>query len=44
MNLDLVNADQTVISEKSKHNHDGFRYFTGYKGGEIVKPLCIILP
>ena len=23
---------------------DGFKYFIGYKEGEIVKPLCIILP
>ena len=23
---------------------DGFKYFTGYEEGEIVKPLCIILP
>ena len=23
---------------------NGFKYFIGYKEGEIVKPLCIILP
>ena len=27
-----------------KHIDDGFNYFIGYKEGEIVKPLCIILP
>ena len=41
--LDLVNVDQIVTSDKFKHNDDGFKYFIGYKEGEIVKPLCIIL-
>ena len=44
INLDLVNLDQIVISEKFKHNDDRFKYFIGYKEDEIVKPLCIILP
>ena len=44
INLDLVNVDQTVVSDKFKHNDDGFKYFIGYKEGEIVKRLCIILP
>ena len=44
INLDLVNVDQIVISDKFKHSDDGFKYFIGYKEGEIVKPLCIILP
>ena len=43
INLDLVNVDQIVISDKFKHSDDGFKYFIGYKEGEIVKPLCIIL-
>ena len=42
--LDLVNVDQIVISEKLKHNNDGFKYYIGYKENEIVKPLGIILP
>ena len=33
-----------VVSDKFKHSDDGFKYFIGYKEGEIVKPLCIILP
>ena len=41
---DLVNVDQIVVSDKFKHSDDGFKYFIGYKEGEIVKPLCIILP
>ena len=44
INLDLVNVDQIVISDKFKHDDDGFKYFVGYKKGKIVKPLCIILP
>ena len=44
IDLDLVNVDQIVIFEKCKHSDDGFKYFTGYKEGEIVKLLCIILP
>ena len=43
-NLDLVNVDQIVVSDKFRHNDDGFKYFIGYKEGEIVKPLCTILP
>ena len=44
IDLDLVNVDQIVVSDKFKHSDDGFKYFIGYKEGEIVKPLCIILP
>ena len=44
IDLDLLNVDRKVISDKFKHNDDGFKYFIGYKEGEIVKPLCIILP
>ena len=44
INLDLVNVDQIAISDKFKHSDDGFKYFIGYREGEIVKPLCIILP
>ena len=39
-----VNVDQIVVSDKFKHNNEGFKYFIGDKEGEIVKPLCIILP
>ena len=43
INLVLLNVDQIVISDKIKHNYDGFKYFIGYKEDDIVKPLCIIL-
>ena len=39
-----VDLDQIVVSYKFKHNGEGFKYFIGYREGEIVKPLCIILP
>ena len=38
-----VNVDQKNVSDKFNHNNEGFKYFTGYQEGEIVKPLCIIL-
>ena len=44
INLGLINIDQIVISDKFKHNDDGFKYLIGYKEREIVKQLCIILP
>ena len=44
INLNLANVDQIVISDKFKHSDDSFKYFIGYKEGEIVKPWCIILP
>ena len=43
INLDVVNVDQIVVSDKCKHNDDGFKFFIGYKKGEIIKLLCIIL-
>ena len=39
-----VDSDQIVVSQKFKHNDEGFKYFIGYLKGEIIKPLCIILP
>ena len=42
-----VNIDQIVVSDKfnnNNNNNNSFRYFIGYQEGEIVKPLCIILP
>ena len=32
------------MSDKFRHNDDDFKHFIGFKQGEIVKPLCIILP
>ena len=35
INLDLINVDQIVVSDKFKHNDGGLKYFIGYKEGEI---------
>ena len=43
IDLDLINVNQIVVSDKFKHSDDGFKYFIGYKEGKIVKPLCIVL-
>ena len=42
--LKSVNLDQVVVSDKFKHSDEDFKYFIGYQEGDIVKPLCIILP
>ena len=44
--IDLLSVvlDQIVVFHKFKHNDEGFKYVIGYLKGEIVKPLCIILP
>ena len=39
INLDLANVDQIVTTDKFKHSGDGFKYFIGYKKGEIVRSL-----
>ena len=44
IDLMSVNVDQIVVSDKFKHNNEGFKYFIGYQEGEIAKPLCITLP
>ena len=43
INLDSVNVDQIVLSDKCMHSDESFKCFIGYQKGEIVKPLCIIL-
>ena len=44
INLELINVDQIVVSDKFKHSDDGFKCFIGYKESEFIKPLCIVLP
>ena len=44
IDLNLINVDQIVVSQKFKHSDGGFKYFIGCKEGETVKPLCFILP
>ena len=44
IDLMLVRVVQIVVSDKFKHNNEGFKHFIGYQDSEILKPLCIILP
>ena len=44
IDLMSVNTEHIVTSDKFKHSDNGFKYFIGYQEGEVVKPLCIILP
>ena len=44
IDLDLVDTGKIVVSDRSKHSEEGFKYFIGYQEVEIVKPLSIILP
>ena len=44
IDLISVNVVQIAISDKFKHSDEGFKYFICYQEGEIVKPLCIIVP
>ena len=44
IDLDSVDDDKIVVSDRFKHSEEGFKYFIGYQEDEIVKPLCIILP
>ena len=39
-----VNINKIVVSDKFNHNEDCFKYYIGSQKGEIVRPLCIILP
>ena len=41
IDVSLVNVDQVVVSDKFKHNDNGFKYIIGYKDGEIVKSLLL---
>ena len=44
IDLNLVNINKIVISDKLKHSHKGFKCFIGYKDDNIVRWLCIIFP
>ena len=44
IDLDSVDTDKIVVSDKFRHSEEGYKYFIGYKKDEIVKPLCIIAP
>ena len=41
--LNLVDINKIVMSDKFKHSDKGFKCFIGYKNDHIVSLLCIIL-
>ena len=43
IDLFSVNVDQVIVPNKFENNDEVFQQI-GYQKGEIVKPLCIILP
>ena len=44
IDLDSVTVDKIVASDKFRLSEEGYKYYTGYKEDEIIRPLCIILP
>ena len=43
--LDLVNTGKIFVSNKFKHNENGFKHFIGYLHvDDVIRPLLIILP
>ena len=44
IDLDPVDTNKIVVSDKFRHSEEGFKYFIGYQEDKIVQPLCIILP
>ena len=44
IDLMSVNVNKIVVSDKFNYNEDGYKSFIGNQKGEIVKPLCVILP
>ena len=43
IDLNLIDINKIVISDRFEVD-EGDKYYIGYKGGEFVRPLCIILP
>ena len=43
--LDLVESGRILVSDKFKHNENGFKHFICYLHiDDVIRPLCIILP
>ena len=43
--LGLVKSRIILVSDKFKHNENGFKHFVGYLHvDDVIKPLCIVLP
>ena len=37
IDLDSVNTDKILVSDKFKHSEEGYKYFSGYQKDEIAK-------
>ena len=44
IDLNLVDTDEVLTSDKFKHSDNDFKYFIGYKEDNIMRPLSIVLP
>ena len=44
IDLNLVDTDKVLTSDKFKHSDNDFKYFIGYKEDNIIRPLSIVLP
>ena len=44
MNVELANADQIVISDKFKHNDDGFKYLLVTNKGKLLNRFVLFYP
>ena len=42
--LNLVDSSKILVSDKFKFSDDGCKYFIGYSDGDVIRPLCIIIP
>ena len=42
--LDFVDSSKILVSDKFKLTDDSCKFFIGYSDGDVIKPLCIILP
>ena len=39
-----VDINQIVIFDKFQHSNKCVKYFIGYAGNDVIRPLCIVLP
>ena len=42
--LNLVDTNKIGMKSKIEHDDKSFKYFIGYPGDDIIRPLCIKLP
>ena len=42
--LNDVDSDKIVVSSKRKINDTTCKYYVGYNSGDLIRPLCVIMP